>query len=115
MKTDFYSFVKTFNSSICDLYEEINTRKDPKPGDKYALSIKSELHKGLIFSFVTYEGVELDDSFDNGIAFFYIFKNDKDEIVKVRSINKVDDILKLSKRDKKDLFSFWIKCHPLNQ
>lgn len=113
---DFYHFVKTYDDGICELYDEIKNRKDPEPGDKFMTrSVNIELFGCNTYDTLVYEGVELDGTFDNGTAFYYLFHIDENDSIKIRirSINVVEDPSKLSEIDKKDLYAFWIKCQPL--
>lgn len=113
---DFYNFVKSYNTEICDLYEDFCNRKDPEPGDIFLTpSIFNSLMGKSTFDKMVYEGVDYDSLFDNGIAFIYSFHllTDENTKIHIRSINKVDDPSKLSDEDRKDLYGFWRKCHPL--
>ena len=55
-----------------------------------------------------------DNTFENGVAFFYIFiVNDKE--IKIRSINNVYDNDKLTLKERRDIYRFWVDCKPIDK
>ena len=112
---EFYQFVKENNSYICSLWEDFNNRPDPQVGDEFLLYY-SITEMGVLTPLqVIFDKVLLDSKFKNGVAFYYIFHNkNTNEEIKVKSINSVDDISKLTIEDQKDLYGFWKTCFPIN-
>lgn len=112
---EFYQFVKENNSYICSLWEDFNNRPDPQVGDEFLL-YHSIAEIGVLNPLqVIFDKVLLDSKFNNGVAFYYIFRDKKtNEEIKVRSINSVDNIENLTFDDKIDLYGFWKTCFPVN-
>lgn len=114
---DFYNFVNIKNPYLIELWEDINNRPSPKEGDLFEIECNiSDSNYNSIYAVKTCEfiKVEFDKEFENGVAFYYIFKYN-DDIVKVHSINYVYDTSKLTMEDQFDLYGFWTKCKPLNK
>ena len=109
---DFYNFIKCINPSLCHIWEDFNTREDPKPGDKYLIfsSVGNSSTKNNYSNICKFDKILLDSSFDNGVAFNYIFKDENNNDVNVYSINSVNDENKLTKEQRKYIFGFWRNC-----
>ena len=98
---EFYKFVQCVSPYVTSLWEKINNSKDPKPGDIYRVSMVQP-HEGMysvmhvipVFD-MKFVRVDFDPEFKNGVAFYYIFDNNGNE-VKIHSINDVYDYKKLS-------------------
>lgn len=111
---EFYQFVNENDSYICDLWEDFNNRPDPQVGDEFLLYYSITEMGVLNPVCVVFDKVLLDSEYKNGVAFYYIFHNkNTNEEIKVRSINSVDDINKLTIEDQKDLYGFWKTCFPV--
>ena len=110
---DFYHYIKCINSSLIDLWEEFNNRKDPEVDDKFNIMLYDKANVGEVqYIEAKFVKVMLDSDFKNGVAFYYIFNYQNNEI-KVHSINDVYDPSKLSFDEKNDLFAFWRICIPI--
>ena len=116
---DFYKFVSIKNPYLIDLWIDINNRPNPHEGDLFRIpdpNINNVEHSimhfkpTLVGKFVK---VDFDSKFENGVAFYYIFNCNGKEI-KIRSINDVYDVTKLTFEDHLDLFGFWTRCEPIN-
>lgn len=106
----FWNFIRVFNPSFCDLWEDINNRPNPNKGDKFRYII------GEDDPIIIFDKVEYDPTFDNGVAFIYKFhREDNNEKIDVYSINDVEDIDKFHKSDRSilNLYRFWKVCKPL--
>lgn len=105
-----YEFVYAMNPELIQLWERLLNDPEAKIGDKFYISNEDTEDKLYVL-----DRIDFDHEFDNGVAFIYMFHSYVDELHRafVRSINKVDDPSKLSDEDRKDLYGFWRKCHPL--
>ena len=104
---EFFNFVNNKSPFICSLWEDFNTRKDPQNGDMFLVKYGDKCVKAI------FDKVIFDGSFENGVAFFYIFISNNKEI-KIRSINDVYDNKLLTSEEKQDIYRFWIDCKPIN-
>lgn len=103
----FFDFVNNISPVICSLWEDFNIRKDPQKGDMFLVKQGDKCIKAV------FDRILFDDTFENGVAFFYIFiSNDKE--IKIHSINDVYNYKKLTQKEKKDIYKFWIDCKPIN-
>lgn len=100
---EFYHFVNWVQPEIVQLWEDYNNRPDPVAGDMFVLNGEE----------VSFERVFFDGAFENGVAFWYIFKNKSGEEVKCYSINDVYDPKKLTSDNVKDIYGFWHYCQPV--
>lgn len=118
-RKEFYEYVGLIAPYVIDLWEDIQNRPDPKEGDIFNIlcgnSIEevqySVLHTAPMKT-CKFIKVEFDPEFKNGVAFYYIFDNNG-EIIKVHSINDVEDKSKLTPNEYFDLYGFWTKCKPI--
>ncbi len=105
---DFFNFTNNISPFICELWEDYNNRKDPKQGDMFLIKQADKYVKG------TFNKIIFDNTFENGVAFFYIFiVNDKE--IKIRSINNVYDNDKLTLKERRDMYRFWVDCKPIDK
>lgn len=109
---DYKHFIQCIDPYLDSLYEEFYKRPDPKFGDKFIYRIDPELNKPSFID-LTFIKVEFDSEFKNGVAFWYIFKNDNKEF-RVWSINNVYDPTKLSVKERSAVYAFWKYCLPKN-
>ena len=116
---DFYEFVGVFSPYAIQIWEDIHNRPDPKVGDLFRIIYSdanrveySVLHTVPVKT-CKFVKVEFDPEFKNGVAFYYIF-DCNGEIIKIHSINDVEDKDKLTQLEYFDLFSFWTRCTPIN-
>jgi len=115
---EFYHFASIRSPYIIELWEEFNNRPDPKEGDLFTFADPNIQHveysvlHTLPMKTGKFVKVEFDSEFKNGVAFYYIF-DCNGEIVKIRSINDVEDVSKLTLEDQLDLYGFWTKCTPV--
>lgn len=116
---DFYNFVKIRSPFLIQLWEDINNRPDPKEGNLYQFidpniqNVEYSVLHTLPMKIGKFVKVEFDSEFKNGVAFYYIFNCNGKEI-KIRSINDVYDVTKLTFEDHLDLFGFWTRCELIN-
>ena len=118
-KKEFYEYVGLIAPYVIDLWEDIQNRPDPKVGDMFNILCEnnieeiqySVLHTAPIKT-CKFVKVEFDPEFKNGVAFYYIFNNNG-EIIKIHSINNVEDKSKLTINEYFDLYGFWTKCKPI--
>ena len=116
---DFYKFVSIRSPYLINLWETINNAPDPKEGDLYQFAdpniqyVQYSVMHTMPMKIGKFVKVEFDNNFKNGVAFYYIF-DCNGEIVKIHSINDVEDVTKLTLEDQLDLFGFWTKCIPVN-
>ncbi len=116
---DFYKFVSIRSPYLTNLWEKINNDPDPKEGDLYQFAdpninnVELSVMHAIPMKIGKFVKVEFDNNFKNGVAFNYIF-NCNGDIVKIHSINDVEDITKLTLEEQLDLYGFWVKCTPVN-
>ena len=118
---EFYKFVSVMAPFIKDLWADFNNRPDPKEGDMFRIMWPyklSDIEKSVMHTIPMIEckfiRVDFDHEFKNGVAFYYVFDNKREEL-KIHSINDVYDIDKLRDEDHWDLFGFWTHCEPLDK
>lgn len=111
---EFYRFVQWMNPHICDLWEDFHNRPNPKQGDKFLLKKMPQLNENS-YQEIFFEKVEFDGSFDNGVAFWYLFKDVNGNEVKVYSINDVYDYKKLTVEQLSHVMGFWTDCIPIDK
>ena len=117
-RKEFYEFVGLISPYVLDLWEDIKNRPDPKEGDIFNILCDSfgEVQYSVLHTApmktCKFIKVEFDPEFKNGVAFYYIFDNNG-EIIKVHSINDVEDKSKLTPNEYFDLYGFWTKCKPI--
>jgi hypothetical protein len=117
---DFYRFVSIRSPFLINLWNDINNRPDPKVGDLFTFpdpninNVEFSVMHTWPMKTGKFVKVEFDDKFKNGVAFYYIF-DCNGEIVKIHSINDVEDSSKLTLEDQLDLYGFWTKCTPINK
>lgn len=104
---EFYKFIKTTNSDLCELWEDFHNRAYPQKGNKFR-------YKPRLLDII-FEKIDFDPEFKNGVAFWYYFKDAKDDnnIIKIHSINDVYDISLLKQDEKLDFLRFWKECEPI--
>jgi len=120
-RKEFYEFVGLFSPYILNIWEDIQNRPDPKAGDLFNISYPnsfndiqySVLHT-IPVKTCKFVKVEYDSEFKNGVAFYYIF-DCNGEIIKIHSINDVEDKSKLTAEEYWDLYGFWTKCIPIDK
>ena len=116
---DFYEFVSIFSPYAIQIWEDIHNRPDPKEGDLFhimysdALNVEYSVLHTVPIKTCKFVKVEFDPEFKNGVAFYYIF-DCNGEIIKIHSINDVEDKDKLTQLEYFDLFGFWTKCTVVN-
>lgn len=112
---EFIDFVNILEPSLVELFNEIQSRKDPQKGDKYLYINRHVTIEDPVYSFyIIFDKVWFDDKFKNGVAFYYIFhREDNGEEFKVHSINHVEDPSIISEDDYYDLYRFWKDCIPV--
>ena len=112
---DFIEFVNILEPSLINLFNEFLSRDDPQPGDKYVFINRHMSIENPIYSFnIIFDKVIFDDTFNNGVAFYYIFhREDNGEELNVHSINDVNDPSILNQDEYEDLFRFWKDCIPV--
>lgn len=105
---EFYNFVNSKTPWICSLWEDFNNRKDPVEGDVFYIKQGMECVRAI------FDKVIFDDKFKNGVAFWYVFHNEKtNKEIRIRSINDVYDYKKLNSLEKTDIYRFWTDCKPI--
>jgi hypothetical protein len=117
---EFYKFINIFAPHCVDIWEDLHNRKDPKSGDKFRITwpykltdVEMSVMHTIPMVDCTFVKVEFDPEFKNGVAFYYIFDNNGEEL-KLHSINDVYDTSKLTESDFWDLFAFWTHCKPID-
>lgn len=118
---DFYKFVSIMSPFINDLWTDFNKRPDPKEGDMFKIMYPyklSDIEMSVMHIIPVIDckfvRVDFDSEFENGVAFYYVFDNNGEEL-KIHSINDVYDIDKLRDEDRWDLFGFWTHCKPIKE
>jgi len=112
---DFYNFIRIQSPYYIELWEKFNNDPDPQEGDLYQFAdpniqyVQYSVMHTMPMKIGKFVKVEFDNEFKNGIAFYYIF-DCNGEIVKIHSINDVEDVTKLTLEEQLDLFGFWKRC-----
>ncbi len=105
---DLEKFLNCVNPGLLYVFKNYYVRPDPKPGDKFKYIKNSELNQPLID--IEYVGIKYDANFKNGVAFWYIFKDNNNNEIKVWSINDVYDPKQLTFDERESVYAFWRYC-----
>jgi hypothetical protein len=107
-------YIQCINPHELKIYDDFYNRPNPKTGDEFQYIIHQMTNTYIVCDKMKFIKVEYDPEFTNGVAFWYIFEHDNEEI-KVWSINDVYDPEKLKDKERLAVYAFWKYCKPINK
>ena len=101
-----YISPEVYNYAVI-LYNDIESRPDPQPGDRFDYG-----EKVIVFDKIMFDG-----DYKHGVAFNYIFHEEGDptKIITIHSINCIEDKdYILTVNEIRDMYGFWKYTYPID-